>query len=351
MRPLKKITGLLGFALALAAPTVGANRTDREIHGLKGPVGSLRVEVANLSTDAGKFVEGKRVRTEKIVYDDKGNVAWQTTYAADLVLSSRFYSNQSDGTQSETAHVRKSASPGGGPPGFSTTRFIWTHKSDSSGNRIESTARNNDGAVVRRLEYSYDKSGKLMTVASYGDNATLVEKYSYDSTGEINERADFNDRGSIVEQDSYSYEHDAQKNWVKRITSRKQEGKSIGVEVTYRTIAYYPPIGKFQVAGVFTPGGVPKGATGPYLVLSSQTTKRVEPVYPITARAAHISGDVVVELIVDEEGDVLSARAISGHPLLKEAALNAAWDWKFSPTIYQGRPVKVIGQIEFHFHI
>jgi protein TonB len=59
---------------------------------------------------------------------------------------------------------------------------------------------------------------------------------------------------------------------------------------------------------------------------------------------------VTVELTLDEEGDVLSARALTGHPLLREAALNAAWDWKFTPTIYQGRAVKIIGSIQFNFH-
>jgi len=58
------------------------------------------------------------------------------------------------------------------------------------------------------------------------------------------------------------------------------------------------------------------------------------------------------QLVLD--ADILSA-LMRKNPVVnsnaKEAALNAAWDWKFSPTIYQGRPIKVIGQIEFHFHI
>ena len=48
---------------------------------------------------------------------------------------------------------------------------------------------------------------------------------------------------------------------------------------------------------------------------------------------------------------LLSARVISGHPLLREAALDAAWDWKFSPTMYLGKAVKVVGAIDFNFNM
>jgi len=48
---------------------------------------------------------------------------------------------------------------------------------------------------------------------------------------------------------------------------------------------------------------------------------------------------------------VISARAISGHPLLKDAAVNAARGWKFSPTMLTGVPVKVIGTITFNFNL
>jgi TonB family protein len=58
---------------------------------------------------------------------------------------------------------------------------------------------------------------------------------------------------------------------------------------------------------------------------------------------------VVVEVTVDEEGKVISARAISGHPLLKDAAVEAARGWTFTPTKLQGDPVKVIGTITFNF--
>jgi protein TonB len=60
---------------------------------------------------------------------------------------------------------------------------------------------------------------------------------------------------------------------------------------------------------------------------------------------------VVVEVTVDEAGSVIAARAISGHPLLKDAAVAAARGWKFSPTMLTGVAVKVIGTITFNFNL
>src|SRR5437588_4503997 len=86
-------------------------------------------------------------------------------------------------------------------------------------------------------------------------------------------------------------------------------------------------------------------------VLQGSAIQRVEPVYPPLAKAALVSGSVVVEVTIDEAGNVMTARAISGHPLLKDAAVTAARGWKFSPTQLSGTPVKVIGSITFNFHL
>jgi protein TonB len=73
------------------------------------------------------------------------------------------------------------------------------------------------------------------------------------------------------------------------------------------------------------------------------------PDYPPLARAAQVSGSVVVEVAIDEEGNVFHARALSGHPLLKDAAIEAARGWKFAPTTLEGKAVKVIGSLTFNF--
>jgi TonB family protein len=84
-------------------------------------------------------------------------------------------------------------------------------------------------------------------------------------------------------------------------------------------------------------------------VLQGSATKRVEPGYPPLAKAARVSGAVVVEVTLDLEGNVESARPVSGHPLLKESAVAAARQWKFQPTLLTGTAVRVIGTITFNF--
>ena len=86
-------------------------------------------------------------------------------------------------------------------------------------------------------------------------------------------------------------------------------------------------------------------------VLKREAINRAEPVYPPLARAAKVSGSVTVEVTINEEGDVISARAISGHPLLRDSAIDAARKWRFNPTKLSSVPVEVIGKIVFDFSL
>ncbi|HST20976.1 MAG TPA: energy transducer TonB [Blastocatellia bacterium] len=86
-------------------------------------------------------------------------------------------------------------------------------------------------------------------------------------------------------------------------------------------------------------------------VLQGSAVRRAEPAYPPLAKAAKVSGSVVVEVTVDEDGKVIAARAIAGHPLLKDSAVAAARNWKFTPTMLAGTPVKVIGTITFNYNL
>src|SRR2546425_1328348 len=74
-----------------------------------------------------------------------------------------------------------------------------------------------------------------------------------------------------------------------------------------------------------------------------------QPAYPAIARQAHASGTVVVQVIIDESGNVVSARAIEGHQLLQPVSLAAAKASKFSPTKLCGEPVRVTGVITYNF--
>lgn len=74
-----------------------------------------------------------------------------------------------------------------------------------------------------------------------------------------------------------------------------------------------------------------------------------KPAYPPIARAAHASGTVVVQVLIDVDGKVIAAAAVSGHPLLWGVSVKAARESEFTPTKWNGEPVKVTGVIEYHF--
>lgn len=84
-------------------------------------------------------------------------------------------------------------------------------------------------------------------------------------------------------------------------------------------------------------------------VLNGKATALPKPAYPAAARAVRASGAVNVQVTIDESGNVISASAISGHPLLRATAEQAARNSKFAPTILSEKPVKVTGVIVYNF--
>jgi TonB family protein len=78
--------------------------------------------------------------------------------------------------------------------------------------------------------------------------------------------------------------------------------------------------------------------------------KQVNATYPPLAKSAHVSGSVIVEMTVDEEGNVISTTVTSGDALLRDAALSAARQWKFNPIKIGGVPKKVVSSLSFNFN-
>ena len=84
-------------------------------------------------------------------------------------------------------------------------------------------------------------------------------------------------------------------------------------------------------------------------VLNGRAISLPQPSYPPIARTARASGTVLVQIVVDERGCIQTARAVSGHPLLQAAAVQAAQQACFAPTRLSGQPVKVSGVITYNF--
>lgn len=76
-----------------------------------------------------------------------------------------------------------------------------------------------------------------------------------------------------------------------------------------------------------------------------------QPNYPAVAKAAHAEGLVVIDAIIDEEGNVVQARAVEGPPLLVAAALDAVAKWKYAPTYLNGQAVSIRTHIQVMFRL
>ena len=84
-------------------------------------------------------------------------------------------------------------------------------------------------------------------------------------------------------------------------------------------------------------------------VLNEKAVSKPAPTYPALAKAARASGTVTVQVTVDETGRVVLASAVAGHPLLRTAAVEAAKQARFAPTLEGGEPVKVSGVLTYNF--
>lgn len=85
--------------------------------------------------------------------------------------------------------------------------------------------------------------------------------------------------------------------------------------------------------------------------LNAKALSLPKPLYPAMGKQMRIEGVVKVLVSVDESGKVTSARAESGHMMLRESAINAARQARFAPTLVSGQPVPVSGFIAYTFSL
>jgi len=84
-------------------------------------------------------------------------------------------------------------------------------------------------------------------------------------------------------------------------------------------------------------------------VMEGNLLKHVEPVYPATARTAHVQGEVLLSIKVSKEGAVSQVSAIMGHPLLTQSAVDAVKQWEYKPFLVNGEPVEVKSVVRVTF--
>ena len=97
-----------------------------------------------------------------------------------------------------------------------------------------------------------------------------------------------------------------------------------------------------QVAGTYRPGGA---------IREPRKIRDLPAVYPEIARNAKIEGVVILEATIDERGVVTDARVLRSVPLLDPAALTALKQWRYTPTLLNGVPVRVLMTVTFRFSL
>src|SRR5262245_18805861 len=147
---------------------------------------------------------------------------------------------------------------------------------------------------------------------------TYEDSASWPSSGQSNkvEGTYYHADGRINEAYKYSdYEVDSEGNWVKRQSWQSKGGKAefVPYQVERRTITYHGKGTPIQSAS----GGLPKLVRLSTGVLQGRATKRVAPAYP-PGTAAMVAGEALVEVTVDEQGNVISAKGVSGDKALAD---------------------------------
>jgi TonB family protein len=105
----------------------------------------------------------------------------------------------------------------------------------------------------------------------------------------------------------------------------------------------------FALFALFALSGSASAQTVSGGVLNSKAISLPAPAYPAAARAVRAAGSVTVQVTVSEAGKVISATAVSGHPLLRSAAEEAAKKAEFKPLLRGSAPVKVTGVLSYKF--
>ncbi len=149
--------------------------------------------------------------------------------------------------------------------------------------------------------------------------------------------------------------------------SAKETGSRFPAHVLNTDSPLYPRGAAFQPTGDIkeeSPSGVIRRSDQ---LFQGNAITRVAPAYPAIAKQSRVDGTVVVQVLVSETGDVLSAEVIktqlrhhiakadeipiAAEEALKQAAVEAVRQWRFTPTTLKGTPIKVLGTITLNFHL
>lgn len=312
--------------------------SDRARDGLTGPVRRVRTEVAKLSNASGKSVEDpKRVLLETAEYDVKG-VKTQNQYfpVSGATLTGReVYKYDDKGNISEMTLVNSD--------GSLLSKEVYKYEFDSIGNWTKMTT---SVAVVENGKIEFEPSEVTYRTIFYYLDASMAKMLQPAATS--SPAANAGTSGSS------GANAGNETRLVTSLPARTSAAKLNASEIQPLNLDLRQ-MSDASKKNVVTNDNEPPPAPKPLLkpvsggVLNGKAISLPPPTYPEMARRMRTGGKVEVEVIVDENGKVISAHASSGPVALREVAVEAALRARFTPTKLSGQPVKIAGRIDYNF--
>lgn len=380
------VAGLWGAVNAQAT-----DESDRARDGLIGPVRRVRTETAKLAVKGGKIIEGPRVLLETATYDIKGNKIDNAYYSVESsnLTGREVYKYDERGNITEMTLYSND--------GTIVSREVYAYEFDPVGNWTKMTT---SVAVIEGGKITYEPTEVTYRTITYfyEDNIAKIVQTSTqptklapsasnasptsDASATIAANSSLSSGGESANSMNRSGATTATKpvgevaatpkaapngganaagNLAANGSAKRSDVPPAVVATLDKSVPVAPsapdkvPV-EIKAAGVRVEGDAPPPpAPKPLLkpisggVLNGRAISLPKPIYPEAAKRARAQGVVNVEVVVDVSGRVISARAVSGPTLLHEAAVAAARQARFTPTLLSGQPVKVSGVITYNF--
>ena len=369
------------FRLRAASAPLREATNERQQDGLAGPVRRVRTETAKITVKNGKPVEGARQVLETTTYDQKGNRVDNAYFlaAGGSLTGKEVYKYDARGNIVEmTLH---------NDDGTLLAKEIYTYEFDSVGNWVKMTtsvAVMEGGTVsfepsevtYRMISYFLDESmlAKMQPASSQSPApaagapvAASAQPQPAASNAQANSAAAQPRPSPAATNTAMNAATNAATNAAAQRPAKEAAPRNATLLVASLDKGAVPPpapgAASNQPAAAGGPavnaeGDAPAPAvpfrSGPLRpisggILNGKAINLPMPSYPDAAKRARVSGVVEVEVVIDINGKVISAKAVRGPGLLQMAAEMAAKQARFTPTLLSGQPMKVVGVITYNF--
>ncbi|HEX8499427.1 MAG TPA: TonB family protein [Pyrinomonadaceae bacterium] len=359
------------FRLRAHSAPLPAAANEREQDGLAGPVRRVRTETAKITVKNGKPVEGARQVLETTTYDQKGNRVDNAYFlaAGGSLTGKEVYKYDERGNIVEmTLH---------NDDGTLLAKEVYAYEFDAVGNWTKMTT---SVAVMEGGKVSFEPSEVTYRMISYFLDETMLAKMSQPATPQTPapaaaapaanpQPAALNAQANAAAQpkpspaatnpatspDKNSAQQPAARNTAATllVASLDKGALSAPAVTAPAAVSNAAPAGGPAVKSEGEAPAVPV-RTGPLKpisggILNGKAVNLPAPTYPDAARRARVGGTVEVEVVIDINGKVISAKALRGPGLLQQTAEMAAKLARFTPTLLSGQPMKVVGVITYNF--